>query len=399
MKTLFLITCLYLISCSSFKENEHSFNPEDLIFTKEDFYRNPKTKLNSEEIKKDIDLLIYALDKGYGGRNFLPEKIIQDTFANLSKIKIENSLSEKEFCDKIGDILWQVPDGHLTVKSREELCGDQAKWHELKGRVGKNSKLGYFQKNNKPWFVGKEKMKGKIVGLISIISFPSSKNKIWDGFIDESRKLLNMDIIIIDLRGNRGGDDTFGFKLAELLQDRKVMPGWDKTIDRLSPETIALSKNNLIISKLNLIHRNNPIPAYISEYLKDRENKLRLSKKGKLPEEKVYTWSQKDHPLGNNMFNGKIIILADKECGSSGESSLEALAKHPNATFYGENTAGKYHFGNVAVLILPNSKISIGVASKYNAYKDNRNIDKIGLRPDVKTKTDEDAIKHEGLFD
>lgn len=398
MKILISIICLCLSSCSSFKKIEHRFVPEDLIFTKEDFYRKPKAVLNLKDIEKDIDLLIYALDKGYGGRNFLPDKITRSAYSSLLKIKNNKSLTEKEFCNRVGNILWRIPDGHLTVRARGKLCGDQVEWLKRKGGVGKNRKLSYLQRSSKNWFVGTEKIKGKTVGFISIINFPNSKNQVWDGFLEEAKKLLKQDYIIIDLRGNSGGDDTFGFKLAELLQDRKVTPGWDKTIDRLTPETIALSKNNSIISKLNFEYRKEKVPTYITDFLSDRDEKLRLAKEGKLPEEREYTWNQKDHPMGKNMYKGKIIVLADRECGSSGESSLEALVKHPNAKFFGENTAGKYHFGNVATLILPISKIAIGVASKYNAYNDNRNIDKVGLEPDVRTVSGEDALMYNGLF-
>ncbi len=389
---------VFLTSCSTWKRDEHSFSPDDLVFKKEDFYRKPKSQLESDDIKKDIDLLIYALDNGYGARNYISNNLIQTMFKRLEDIKKNIKLTENEFCKIVGDALWEIPDGHLTVRARGKLCGKQSEWLKRIGRVGKNYKANYYKSNTKTWFVGPQKINGRTVGFISIISFPNSKDPVWNGFIEKVKTILKFDEVIIDLRGNRGGDDTFGFKLAELLQDREVTPGWDKTIENLSPETIALSKNNFNIAKLNYELRKETVPSYVVDYLAERDKLFESSISGKLPKERVYTWDQESIPFGDNMYKGKIIILADRECGSSGESSLEALAKHPNAKFYGENTAGKYHFGNVSTLILPQSKINIGIASKYNAYNDNRNIDKIGLQPDVITKPGMDAINFEGLF-
>ncbi len=383
-----IILLLVLVSCTS----RTKFNPEDLIFTKEDFYRSPKKLLNKKDIKHDIDMLIYAMENGYGAKGFLPNGQFERAIGSLDEIKSFSELTEEEFCKKIGDALWDIQDGHLTVKARGKLCGKQKKWNEIQGEVGDNFAIEITKNKGRPWHIERRKINGKSVGLISITYYPSHKDKIWGEFLHSAKRLLKLDAIVIDLRGNSGGDDTIGFKLAELMQDREVTPGWDKTIESFAAETIALSTNNFLMQKLWLDKNKQPVSEYISNFLEERNKLLSEIKEGKHPQNKVYTWNQSNHPFGKNMYMGKIAILADRKCGSSGESSLEALAKHPNATIYGENTAGKYHFGNVGILALTHSKVTVILASKYNAYEDGRNIDKIGLAPDVKVPKGNDGL-------
>ena len=384
-----IVLTISIISCST----RTKFQPKDLVFTKEDFYRSPKKLLNKKEIEHDIDILVYAMESGYGAKGFLPDGQFEKAIDSLDEIKSFNELSEDELCEKVGDALWDIQDGHLIVSGRGKLCGKQKKWNEIKAQVGDNFAIKVIKEKKRPWHIERRKIDGKSVGLISITYFPSHKDDVWGNFFDEVKKLFKLDGIIIDLRGNSGGDDTTGFKLAEYLQDREVTPGWEKTIDLFTAETIALSMNNYNIKKLWLDKNKQPVPNYVNNFLNERKKLLDEIKEGKHPKNKVYSWNQADHPFGKNMFQGKIAILADRKCGSSGESTLEALAKHPNAKVYGENTAGKYHFGNVAKLILTHSKISVVLASKYNGYIDGRNIDKIGLAPDARVPKGTDALE------
>tara|TARA_R110002072_G_scaffold534_6_gene3984 strand:+ start:161248 stop:162441 length:1194 start_codon:yes stop_codon:yes gene_type:complete len=385
---LFLFTIL-ISSCSS-----QIYKPEDLIFTKKLYFQKPKALLNNRDIREDIELLIYALQNGYGAKGFLPKNQLKDAIDDLEKIYDKNELTENGFCALVGDALWPVQDGHLNVRARGKYCGLQVERRKWKGSVGKNFAFKEYKKDNRPWHIKSIKRNGLRIGMISIIYYPSHKDSVWNGFIQRSKKLIRTsDILIIDLRGNQGGDDTKGFELAAILQDRIVKPGWDKTIDRLSPETIALARNSWLISKFSHENGKKEVPKYVEDFIQKKTKDLEDVKADKHPPFKTYTWDQSKFPVGKNAYKGKIILLQDKECASSGESSLEALAKHPNATTYGENTMGLYHFGNVNMLILPNSKITIGIASKYNAYNDGRIIDKIGLSPKIKTPKGQDALE------
>ncbi|MGI4993013.1 S41 family peptidase [Halobacteriovorax sp. GFR7] len=389
---LILFTSLFIsfTSCSS-----SQLKPNDLIFTKEIYYQSPKKLLNEKEIHKDLNLLIYALENGYGAKDHLPGDQFDQAVSSLNKIKDYKKLSGKQFCKLVGDALWPVQDGHLYVLARGKYCGLQQKRREWKGRVGKNWAYNDYKEDNRPWHMKSIIKNGKRIGMISIIYYPSHKDTKWNGFIEQSKNLIkSSDVLVVDLRGNQGGDDTKGFELASILQDRVVKPGWDKTIDRLTPETLALSQNSWLMNKYSFEHKNKQIPSYIENFIKERKEILQNALDGKYQKTKVYSWDQSKYPIGKNAYQGKIFLLQDKECRSSGESSLEVLAKHPNATTLGENTLGMYHFGNVNKLVLPNSKLLIGIASKYNAYSDDRNIDKIGMKPNIVIPKDEDALEY-----
>ena len=59
------------------------------------------------------------------------------------------TISNDQLCKLIGDLLWQIPDGHLSVRSRGQYCGDQKEWSKEKGTIGKNFQSSQFNKTKK----------------------------------------------------------------------------------------------------------------------------------------------------------------------------------------------------------------------------------------------------------
>jgi C-terminal processing protease CtpA/Prc len=83
--------------------------------------------------------------------------------------------------------------------------------------------------------------------------------------------------------------------------------------------------------------------------------------------------------------------LQDKDCGSSGESTIDFFEYFPNVTKIGFNTVGMIHFGNVG---LPNSGLHIKMPTKANKYKDGRFIEFTGIEPDILLEDGQDAYEH-----
>ena len=95
-----------------------------------------------------------------------------------------------------------------------------------------------------------------------------------------------------------------------------------------------------------------------------------------------------------NKYVGKIYVLADAACGSSGETVLEGLKTLPNVTFVGENTAGVVHSRNNGRIVLPISKIQVQLGTRFVKYIDNRFIEKTGYTPDISVPPGIDALNY-----
>lgn len=134
--------------------------------------------------------------------------------------------------------------------------------------------------------------------------------------------------------------------------------------------------------------------AQIDVYLDDTTSKLSQSLRGAWTEfqstPSVPTDWRYDSTKG---FQGHIYILQDRDCASSGESTIDFFESYPNVTRVGFNTAGMTHFGNLGMVVLTHSGIQINMLTKANRYKDGRCIEFLGIKPDVVLKDGEDAYE------
>ena len=55
---------------------------------------------------------------------------------------------------------------------------------------------------------------------------------------------------------------------------------------------------------------------------------------------------------------------------------------------------GMIHFGNIGIIVLPNSSIQINMPTKANKYKDGRFIEFTGIKPDIVLEDGQDAYQH-----
>ena len=77
---------------------------------------------------------------------------------------------------------------------------------------------------------------------------------------------------------------------------------------------------------------------------------------------------------------------------SACESLLDYFEGHPYSRRVGENTAGMLHFGNEGFVLLPNSQISVQMATDFWKYKDGRFVERIGYAPHFRVEPGQDAL-------
>ncbi len=344
---------------------------EDLLLSPEQSLNKPD-KITAAEVQEDLELLTRALRKGYAGPDFTRD---------LRKITPQAS-TPLEFCTRLAKIFAGVRDAHLRASLDFRACGSAA----AKGEVGDNVAPA------DTWVF-------KIVrgtGVLALPTFWPRADEHWNGFLDQVKKLRAENRpFILDLRGNTGGDDSFGFELARVLFGAEgnvnlPTPQLSRTFFQ-TPEAFALQANALVLSALHLKASGQPISDNSEQRRQEILSWMNRAKKHQFPEH--YTERVTAPSLDQDkIFQPAVYILIDRNCASSCENTLQVLERLHERILVGENTAGAVEYGEVGKLLLKNSKVGISLSTMRVRFRDGRKIEKTGYAPAIQVKAGDDAL-------
>lgn len=390
-KIIGFLTCLLcLSSCQSPQIKQ--FDSSELLLSNEssiDSLKFPQA-ITADQASRDINFLIYVLSNAYSGKKHISQETINAAVKAINAITLSQT-EVADFHDKIDTALFMIPDNHLQAYFKGQVSKIRQRYEaNSQGKVGKNK---IFNPQD-VWEVQLEKIGNKKILYISLIKFPSYEDKIWQNFISSvSLNMQNSDSIIIDLRGNTGGDDTIGLELAGILYGHPFQHPIKRQYRTQTPEALALWANRFNIEMINRKADHQEIPSYLVNDFNESKNKYENAIEGKIPSEIIRT--NKGLDKGSFDFGPgykkPIYVLMDRVCGSSCEFTIAALEKHTKLKKIGENSSGTFHFSNAGIAVLPHSKIKIMIPSQYNEYYDNRFIERIGFTPDIKVPEGKDA--------
>jgi hypothetical protein len=354
--------------------------------------KDESEKLSASQVREDVEQALFALERAYAGAKFLPSS----EFANLEAgfKKIIRPTSVNDLCWQMGKLMDAVSDSHLASKFNNKRCF--ASTHDRKGQVGSNF---YQEKNEIPWSLKLEKKNGKRALLISVTSFPSSTSPVWKGFLPKVKELLpRAQFIILDMRGNGGGDDSTGYDLARILSGIEPRPLYAPQWNNPNPEAGQILINRLDYTERKMIEDKVEFPAHLitlrERFVAKRDQQIRgeasptPSDASKGDTSDLRQKHDQMKPVGK-----KIYILVDADCASSCESTVDFFESYPEVVLVGENTAGYIHFGNNGIVILKNSGIELRMGTSYNSYVDGRFIEKKGIAPKIQVTTGGDAMQ------
>ncbi len=367
---------------------------KDLIISEDASLKNP-VDLKPSEIKQDIEILKYAFIKAYGGYSYLPEGEKQDFLKSLDAYTTKTPVKRTDFCNFIGNALWALSDNHLGAKigeKQDRRCGDARTYPQAS--VGKNFVQEYYKKTKIPWRWETSQLGGEQVGKLGIGSFPFNEDKSWQGYSQMLSQLKQAPVLIIDLRGNSGGDDSRGYELAKALLNQEFKAGAESTIERQSADSFVLLLNLFRYMKILDRIDDKLSESYLDERISGMQKKLELAEQKKLDSQYITDRkTTKNISLKSGSYLGPIYILTDSDCASSCESTLEYLLMHPLAKSVGENTGGYVNYGEIGRFLLPNSRIMVRFATKYFKYADGRSYEKVGFAPNIVLKKGQDAMR------
>lgn len=383
-RNIIVIYCSFWIFGCSTLSKKYSPKQTDLILNL-DIKTTVQNELTEEQVHQDVEILSYALGKAYGGVLVHPKNILHSVDTELRKLN--SPMPTELFCENIAKILFLIPDGHINISLNNKSCG---KRNNPMKNVGEN-----LNKSKKNWSTFLKRVKNKNVLIVAISSFPPG---VWTNFETEIKKnLKKADSVIIDLRGNGGGDDASGKLLADTLAGQDVNDPLAEFVQRQSPEALIIWMNYLSVVKKMILSndsQNKDAVDAIEKYLAKAKAELLLANSGKLEEYNVEQAKNSSVSLQKEMaFKGKIFILQDRKCFSSCESTIDFFEYFPNVTKVGDHTGGMIQFGNVGVLKLKNSGIGIQMPTKANIYKDKRFIELVGVAPNIRIEDGKDAYQ------
>lgn len=377
-----ILTIAFSLGCSTAAKRDYRF-----LELPKSINKDAQKILTVAQVKYDTEQTLFALDTAYSGKQFLPAGEYPKLVENIKSIP--GPLSAEAFCEKMDQFMDAVSDNHLAAKFNDKTCFKNPA--ARKAAVGANF---YSASSEIPWQTKLVK-KGQIRALlISITSFRSSTSPVWNGFLESVKEnLSSAQMIVLDIRGNGGGDDSKGLELATLLAGAELKKPYAKQWRNTSPEAHQIFANAFeYFIRQDQEDGKEPAPYLVAlrqEYIGLRDQALSQQSSD------LHTPQTTGSDFDLKKSVGKpIYILIDAGCASSCESTTDFFEYNPLVKTVGENTAGFVHFGNNGAVILKNSGIRLQIATNYNSYLDGRFIEKTGIRPKIVVPAGEDALEY-----
>lgn len=280
--------------------------------------------ISKEEFAQDLDCLMGVLRDCYGGYDhFGPSRFLAARDAVLREMEMGygfNSAVEslkRHFYDV-------VKDGHFSIGETESEPGQFA------------YAVRYDEWNGIP-----------VIDCKRFYCENEAERAELDGFVESAARYRSDDPLILDLRDNSGGSDTYIYDFMLGLFGVEPCYGC-RFIQRYSP-----------LLRTYLRREGFPVPfAGNVEVREDEAVPIESSK--------------------------PIYVLFNERTFSSGESAVAYLKTVSSVVTVGEHTGGAFSFGNCLRIYLPNSHLPVYFGTGMVLYEKTRNIDaEGGFRGDI----------------
>lgn len=196
-------------------------------------------------------------------------------------------------------------------------------------------------------------------------------------------KLIDKENLIIDIRGNGGGNDLSYFPLLSYILENKEYTHPFKVGNFISRENLdyyeSIKYKYGVKTKQDSLDADNEI-IELKKYL------------GRFTPQELST-NEIDTVYSNKIKN--IFIVVDKEVASSAESFIKtAQLSTKNIKIVGENTGGVLQYGEWRRVDIPNFPAWISITQKKWEYSDGIDLETIGIEPDIPIDvSDEECVK------
>ena len=193
-------------------------------------------------------------------------------------------------------------------------------------------------------------------------TFWSAKETELAAFVASGAKLRAAKAIVVDLRGNGGGSDTYAKDWLAQLTNQKLVGA---IVDRLDSD----------VTRQGIVNDNTcELAEGIDDEAALRETNERLAYGSRVVDEAeasgvpLRAWKPRTvttEGRAPTAFTAPLVSLVDNVCASACESFVSHARQLSGAVVVGENTGGVGIFGEVLVYRLPKSGLGMSAGMKY----------------------------------
>jgi len=273
-----------------------------------------------------------------------------------------------------GDAVFRV--GVLSYSSPQPL--------ELRARSGQEVRQWRITlSRSQPRYSGifEEKRVGG-VPVVRIRSFGDHPREYIDRFLDSASRYKGVPCLIVDIRGNGGGNEEWPKQ-------------WIIRFTGRPPDRVQVFTE--LISETTMIGRSNSYALALHNAPELEEQGYRMKVEefrgyAESIEEKDITpyWWPFEVPGPQEIpSNTTLIVLMDANVYSAGEGFISYLHQVENVVLVGENSGGALTYGQMSHHRLPNSKLLVGLPTSLNVFVDLEYREEKGFFPDLWVPTGE----------
>ncbi|NUR69818.1 MAG: hypothetical protein HOU81_03280 [Hamadaea sp.] len=321
--------------------------------------RTPETWCEPEAVAADLALLPGLLRERHFG--VATGVTAADGLDELIADARERVLATRPGCwgDALGDLSDQL---RQALRDRHVRLGGS---HPSRIRAGEP----VFPVDSDAPAVEVRELHGVLCVTIRRLSGSSADDAALWAFAEQSAEHFAYDRIIVDLRGNGGGNDAITYQwIEQSLPAGVVWPatasGWfvgESPVGFWNWSAYLEARDGLdAVPRFHREHRHQPRPDDVLEVRAEDDDA---------------------QPAGSRPWHGAMLVLVDGDTCSSGESSMWMLRHGLGARVAGRRTAGMLEFGNVVPYFLPNAGLHVQLATKRNVYAEA--VELVGFPVDV----------------
>ena len=331
---------------------------EDLVEAGNIKAKSPETKLTAEQVKHEVSVFARILINVYCGWPFhdkiLKRKILK-TLVDIHKNAV--GITSAELLEKLKPTIAYIPDNHIVLNMVGQNMGIRSILRKPKTNVGQNIAV------NKKFHVEQRNGIG-IIGVSTLSNWTDTERKIfeqqWRTILPQSKTL------IIDLRGNGGGDNRPTDKIAEYILGQKYPNAQREII------------------------RNNHDAKHVYSFYPDRTYGMHIDS---TDDPAIYQDNTKQTIPCFNQKNAKwdLYVLTDRGVCSSAEMFICRIKHYPKLKIISTNTNGCEVYGYNQHLKLPHTNMKFTVGGIYRELNI-KNFETNGFEPDIKCPDGTDAM-------
>jgi hypothetical protein len=228
------------------------------------------------------------------------------------------------------------------------------------------------------------KMLDKDVSYVKIPSFFNNDSKIEKLIAAHDGEIRNSKYLVIDLRGNGGGNSGWSFLLPYVMTNPITQ---DSPLLRVSPDNVKLKR-----AELEYFVKN-PVPAEAKKYYPDHYVALLKKAYEELPtiRDAFYPVPGLTIPVDSVLQRpSKVALITDDLCGSSTEYFFKLMEQSSKTRRYGINSVGMMDYeGPTATTPLPHKQFILMIPVSKSSWTDRKPIDDSGFAPDVQLRVPE----------